>query len=403
MKQSIVWRLLRHNISAKQLAGYAIANLLGLTIVVAALQFYSDIKGIWNDDDSFISRDYIIISRKVSGIGSIFRKDATNFSETDIAEIERQPWARRVGKFTASGFNVSANVEMGGCGLSTALFLEAIPSEFFDIIPDGWSYSPADSSATVPIILSKDYLTLYNFGFASARGLPQISEGMISMLPLRLSISGNGRQRYFKARIAGFSSRLNTIAVPEEFMTWANANFSEKNSTDPSRLIIEVSSPGDPAITDFLDNNGYESAGDKADNGRASYFLAVSTAVVITIGAVISLLAFFILLLSIDLLLQKNRRVINLLLMQGYTPGAVGRYYTGIVLTINSIVTVGAIALMLCVRLLWKGQLSSIGIEGASPLIAISAAVIIMAAITFGNIRSITGTINRIFPRPGRR
>lgn len=61
MKQSIVWRLLRHNISAKQLAGYAIANLLGLTIVVAALQFYSDIKGIWNDDDSFISRDLSLI------------------------------------------------------------------------------------------------------------------------------------------------------------------------------------------------------------------------------------------------------------------------------------------------------------------------------------------------------
>ena len=47
------------------------------------------------------------------------------------------------------------------------------------------------------------------------------------MVPLKLSLSGNGRQEWVDARIVGFSSRLNTIAVPEEFMQWANSEFSE--------------------------------------------------------------------------------------------------------------------------------------------------------------------------------
>ena len=61
MKRSTVWRLLRHNISVGQLAGYAIANLVGLAIVLTAVQFYRDVTTVWDTEDSFISRDYLII------------------------------------------------------------------------------------------------------------------------------------------------------------------------------------------------------------------------------------------------------------------------------------------------------------------------------------------------------
>ena len=67
-RNNTIWRLLRHNISPAQLTGYAVANLVGLTIVACAIQFYSDISSVWNDDDSFLSRDYTVISHKVSGL-----------------------------------------------------------------------------------------------------------------------------------------------------------------------------------------------------------------------------------------------------------------------------------------------------------------------------------------------
>ncbi|MCM1484485.1 MAG: ABC transporter permease [Muribaculaceae bacterium] len=396
MTRNVVWRLLRRNISAAQLAGYAVANLVGLAIVITAIQFYRDVTSVWDSDDSFISRDYLILSHRVSGLGSMLG-GAPSFSDSDIADIEKQPWVRRVGRFTSSAFNVSASVDMGGRALSTALFLESIPSEYFDVTPDGWQWTPGEP---VPVIISKEYLTLYNFGFASSRGLPQISERMVSMIPLQLSLSGAGRQQWVPARIAGFSARLNTIAVPEEFMEWANARFADEKPEAPSRLIVEVNTPGDPAIQRYMEDNGLETAGDKVDNGRAAYFLNIATGVVIAVGGIISLLAFFILLLSIYLLIQKNRDKLHDLMLLGYTPDAVARLYYMIIAVVNGAVLVGAIAVMLAGRAAWKEPMESIGIYADSPYMAIAAGVGIMAVITAANFMAIRGKIRRTFPRP---
>ncbi|MFU7518004.1 hypothetical protein AB4668_19830, partial [Clostridium sp. HCS.1] len=84
------------------------------------------------------------------------------------------------------------------------------------------------------------------------------------MLPLKLSLSGNGRQQWVDARIVGFSSRLNTIAVPADFLNWANGVFGEgKEDTDPSRLIVRLRRAGDPEATAYMEAHGYEIAGDK--------------------------------------------------------------------------------------------------------------------------------------------
>ena len=46
--KDIVWRLLKRNISAGQLIGYAVANFVGLSIVLTAIQFYRDVTAVWN-------------------------------------------------------------------------------------------------------------------------------------------------------------------------------------------------------------------------------------------------------------------------------------------------------------------------------------------------------------------
>lgn len=397
--KSVVWQLLRRNISKAQLAGYAVANLIGLCIVISAVQLYRDVSAVWDADDSFISRDYLIVSRQVGGFGSLLTGRQSTFSADDLADIKSQPWVRRVGEFTASNFGVSASVDLGGRGMSTAMFLESIPDEFFDVTPSDWRFTPG-TEGTVPVIISKEYLSLYNFGFAASRGLPQISESMIGMVPLRLSISGNGRQMWLPAKIVGFSSRLNTIAVPQEFMTWANSNFADQPQPEPSRIIIETNSPGDPAIDTYMRSHRYEVAGDKVDNGRAAYFLAVVTAVVVAVGAIISLLAFFILLLSIYLLLQKNREKLRQLMMLGYSPAAVARNYYRIVCLINASVLIGAIAVMLVAKHLWSLPLENIGISSGKPWIAIAIGILIMTVITVGNVIAIARNVRRNFPRP---
>lgn len=394
----MVWRLLRHNISAGQLAGYALANLVGLAIVLIAVQFYRDVTTVWDDEDSFISNDYLIISKKVTGLGSLFGSDenATRFSSAEIEDIKSQPWARKVGQFTSAAFNVYAKVDFGGNALQSALFLESIPDDYFDVSPQGWDYK-VGSGEPVPIIISKDYLTLYNFGFATSRGMPQVSEEMIGMVPLRLSLSGNGRQEWVNARIAGFSSRLNTIAVPEEFMQWANGVFAEAPVEDPSRLIIMLEGAGDPAVKSYLDEHGYESAGDKADNGKAAYFLSVVTTVVITVGAIISLLAFFILLLSIYLLLQKNREKLHDLMQLGYSPSQVSRYYKLIVVMVNLGVYILAAVAVIIASHSWCDTLSALGINGSSVVPTLLIGLAIILVITAGNLITISHKVRLAF------
>ena len=57
MKKGLMWKLLRQHISKMQLVGFSVANLVGLTIVILAVQFYSDVLPVFNDQESFISKD----------------------------------------------------------------------------------------------------------------------------------------------------------------------------------------------------------------------------------------------------------------------------------------------------------------------------------------------------------
>lgn len=398
----MIWRLLRKNISISQIAGYALANLIGLAIVMSAIRFYGDVKtvisgGDSDENDSVVSADYLVISKPVSMMNTITGARG-GFSPSDIRDIEEQPWATAAAPFVSADFRVSASVELGGAGMSSFLFLESIPDEFIDVKPRGWRFDPGEGTdGVVPIIISKDYLALYNFGFAGSRGLPQLSEGIISEVPIMLRLSGNGRSDVMRAKIVGFSSRLNTIAVPEDFMAWANDRYSASPSERPSRLIIKVAKPGDPAIKQYLADNGYEAAGDKLDTGRASYFLTLLTTIVIAIGAVISLLALFILMLSIFLLMQKSREKITDLLLLGYSPMQVAKGYFKLIGAVNVSVLALATAIMLTVSAMWEKSLASLSIKATSPMAAIIAGAAIILVITAINYGAIYRSVRRAF------
>ena len=394
--KSLVGRLLRRNISPGQLAGYALANLVGLTIVVCAVQFYRDVSRSFDtDSEAYITRDYLVVSPSVSALSAITGGKAA-FSADEMASLRSQPWLRRMGAFTSADFNVSAAVDFGGRTMQTFLFLESIPDEFFDVRPSGWEFDP--DSPQVPIILSKDYLALYNFGFAASRGLPQLSEGIIGKVPLRISVAGNGRIDTFPGRIVGFSSRFNTIAVPESFMRWANARYgSDAAGEAPSRLILEVDNPGSPQVKDYLADHGYEVAGDKADSSRAGYFLSVVTGVVVGVGAVISALAFFILVLSLSLLLQKNRQKLTDLMLLGYSPAAVSRAYLPIIGGVNALVLLVSVGVLAWSSSVWASRLATASVAPASLWPSVLLAVALMGAVTAGGFVAVRVAVGRYF------
>ena len=395
MKQSLLSKLLRKNVSSMQLGGSAIANLIGLIIVGIALQFYLDLRPIFNDEESFVKSDYLVVTRKVTGMDALM--GGSEISEAEVADIEAQPWVRRVGRFTASDYEVRAAVALGssGAAMTTQLFFESIPAEFLDVNSAEWRFD--ERNPVIPVIVSKDYLSLYNFGFAAAQGMPKISEGMAGMIPLQFTISGNGLSQSFSGRIVGFSARVNTILVPEEFIHWSNSRFGSGSAAGASRLIVEVNAPGDIKIEQYIADHNFEVAGDKANSNKAGYLFTIAVSVVAAVGVLISLLSFFVLILSIMLLLQKNTKKLQDLLQLGYTPMQVSGYYIRLVLRVNDVVLIIALVLIFVARLIYLPMLEPLGIEAASTALTIVAVIGLVALITIGNAVAIMRHVNKLW------
>lgn len=339
----LVWKLLRRHISIGQLAGFLLANLSGMAVVLLGIQFYYDILPVFTQGDSFIQKDYITVTKKISTLGSLAGKDNT-FSADEIDELKQQPFTRSVGIFTPSLFKVSAamGMQQTGIRLSTEMFFEAVPDQFVDARLDRWQWDEADR--TIPIIVPRNYLNLYNFGFAQSRNLPKLSEGLTGLIQLDITLGGNGRREHFKGIIAGFSNRLNTILVPQAFMEWANLTFAPGQEAHPSRLIVEVDNPADASLADYFARHGYETEGNSLDAGKTTHFLRLSVGIVMGIGLFICLLSLYILMLSIFLLLQKNAAKLENLLLLGYSPIQVALPYHVLTIALNLLVLLVAVA-----------------------------------------------------------
>lgn len=395
MNTALVRRLLRRNVSVAQTCGYAFASLVGLSIVLCAIQFYRDASGIFGADGSVSSRDFMVVSKQIG-----FNDRNTSFTPDEIADLKSQPWVKAVGEFTASRFKAAISLDFAGRGLASETFFESLPAEFFDKLPADWGFDPTDGAeADVPIVLSRDYLSLYNFGFAATRGLPTLRENEIGMIPLTLTLRGrDGQTAVMRGHIAGFSSRINTIAVPEEFMHWANERFAPGSAQEaPSRLVIETDKPGDPAIARYLDNNGLDIAGDKIDNSAAAYMLRLFTGIVLAVGAIISVLAFFILLLSIFLLLQKNRGKLRQLMLLGYSPAEVARPYIHMVVAVNAAILAGGCIVAVLAAGIWRAALATVGAAPTSIWPTVMAGATLMAIVSVLSVVSIRSRVRRDF------
>ena len=344
---SLLWKLLRQHISIPQFAGFFFANLVGMVIILLGTQFYTDVQAIYESEDSFMKADYLIINKKIGAITMLTGKSVA-FTEEELQEVGSQPFVESVGFFTPSAFNVRAAFEMEGlANMSTDMFFESVPDRFVDVASSQWHYEPG--STELPIILPKNYLDLYNFGYASSRGMPKLSEGIVGAVTLHITIRGNGESGDFNGRIVGFSGRLNTILVPESFMKWANSKYVAK-SVEPTRLILKVSNPTDDRIAKFLSDKGYETDIAKLDASKTTYMLRVIVAIVMAVGLVISVLAFYILMLSIYLLVEKNSYKLENLLIIGYSPLRVSMPYQLLTIILNVLVLLMAFGILLLVR-----------------------------------------------------
>jgi len=394
----MLWKLLKQHISVSQFAGFFFANLVGMLIILLGIQFYTDVQAVYNTEDSFMKADYLIVNKKIGAMTTITGQ-GVSFSDEELQHLNQQSFVEAMGVFTPSAFNVRAAFEIQGlANMSTDMFFESVPDAFIDVASSEWQYT--EGSSDIPIILPKNYLDLYNFGYASSRGMPKLSEGIIGALSLVVTVSGGGRSQQFVGRIVGFSSRLNTILVPQSFMQWANRQFAAK-SAEPTRLILQVSNPTDPAITSYLNANGLETDASKLDASKTSFLLRIVVAIVMGVGLIISLLAIYILMLSIYLLVQKNSSKLENLLLLGYSPQRVSLPYQLLTIGLNVLVLILAFIIMLCMRGIYLDMLRGFFPQFSTPsvLLSVLIGIGIFMAVSLFNIIVVRNKVISIWNR----
>ena len=396
---NLVWKLLRQHISIPQFAGFAFANLFGMLIVLFGFQFYQDVLPVFTQQDSFMKADYLIMSKKI-GMGNTISGRTNTFSGSEIDDVSSQKFVKKVGNFTSTEYKVDASMGVNGVNvLNSELFFESVPDGFVDVPLKDWKYEPG--SKEVPIILPRTYINMYNFGFAQSHSLPKISDGLVGMIDFEIFIQTGGKKEQFKGKVIGFSSRLNTILVPQAFMDWSNHEFAPEDHSDPTRLIVEVGNPADENISQYLDENGYEVETDKLDAEKTTYFLRMMVTMVMVVGLVISILSFYILMLSIYLLVQKNSSKLENLLLIGYSPANVSKPYQLLTMGLNIVVLIVAWVVLFFLRSYYMDFIETLfpDIDEGSMLPAILLGLVLFFIVSVLNIIAIRRKVMKIWNR----
>lgn len=393
----LVWKLLRRHISIGQMGGFCLANLFGMFVILLSYQFYVDVLPCFTAEDSFMKNDYVVVSKKIAASDVVSGRTNT-FSPSDIDDLKEQPFVKSLGLFVSNDYHVNASMAVDGTKiLNSEVYLESVPDEFLDVDAGAWHYNPGDS--IVPILLPRSYMTMYNFGFAKSHSLPSLSDGILSLVDVVLYIQGNGKDVALKGRLIGFSNKINGVMVPQSFMTWSNQMFSAETEVAPSRLIMKVDAPGDKRLSQYFDEQGYDVDSNQMDNEKTAYFLKVIIGIVMGIGLLISVLSFYILMLSIFLLVQKNAYKLENLLLIGYSVKQVALPYQMLTVVVNLLILIVAIGCVSVARMFYVDTIQMLypAAEMGFPLGMIALGVLMLIVVSLINVGIIYRHVRRIW------
>ncbi len=352
-----VSKLLLKEVSKGRLILFVLAQIIGITIITTSLLLYFDMNSTVRGG---IGSDYLVVTKPVNMLGQLFSSDS-GFSDTEIEKLKSQAGVKSIGEFTTGRFRTTASFGLneGGGNIYTDLFFEAVDSTYLDVKPENWSFNPNGNE--VPIIIPQNYLNLYNFGFAPSTGLPRLSKGVVESITMSITIHSPQGKQTFDGRIVAFTTRLNTILVPEEFIKWGNANYAkDTKETLPQRLIVEFDAASSSSISKYITESEYEIESDGFDFERISRMTTFLLITTIIIGAIITLLSLWLLILTLYLMVERNKEKITTLSIIGYNTRAISRPLIRLALGVTSFSFIVAYMITLVIRSIYLEILSNL-------------------------------------------
>ncbi len=355
-------------------------TLLGLLLLLIPLQLFLDFRELLTQKTDLLNPQYMVLNKEVTLMGMASDKKQ-GFSLNEIDKLKHQPSVEEIAPFTSNNF-YSFGVLGFGNGVpdfQTDLFLESVPDKFLDNLPSNWQWQPGND---IPIILPTDFINLYNFSFAATHGLPQVSKSVVKMAPFTIVVDSLGKKLEFKAHIAGFSDRINTIIVPLPFLEYGNKSFSKTDNTEnkPGKIIVKSNDPTNAALTNYIARCGYETNQELLRNARLAGVLRVVAFALSLLGILIVILSATGFFQFAQLVLNRKSYEIKTLLLLGFYPKTIWRYYFKIFSIILSSVFVLSIIVIFLFKPWFAEFAANYGFElndGVSGITIISGIVVV--------------------------
>lgn len=294
---------------------------VAVILILAAIQLQADYQDLLyskNNRDSIAN--FLVINKRITdqNLG------ATGLTDRDIKNLEIQPYVESIGLLTPSRFKASVQSASDRFPFYTDIAFESVPKEFIDITAKDWTWN--EHSAFIPIIAPNMFLDFYNFQFSFSQNLPQLTQQVVKMIVFKVNLYGPNGSITFNGRVVGFSDRISSLLVPEEFMKWGNSVFGKNGNEKPSRVIIKTRDAGAPELTAYLKENNLTTDADKTRFSKYRRVVDMVVSISGITGIILFAFALLVFTLFIQLTVASSREDIRLLISLGTSPSQLRRF-----------------------------------------------------------------------------
>ena len=347
-------KLLFNHQDKKQLHIALLGVFIGITFLVTSVHYLLRVSEFGKDTE-IIGANILVIQRKVTS-SSTLNLTKTDFELEEIEQMKKEPFIEDVQAVVSNNFRVWLELnEKRIPPFKTDVFIQAVDKKFLDVKSDKWKWKEGDSF--VPIIMPRDFIVMLNT-FMSASGIPQISDELALDIKFKLRISNGQKEEWVDSKIIGFTNEIPALLVPEEFMDYANANFSDGSEANITQVMIAGKEGEFGKLEAYMDEHGLESRNSQVVVSRLKSIVGTLFGVISGISVITVLLSGLVLIQYLQLLMTHNKYEIRTLLRLGYAPkgliNAFFRYFLKLFAIIASLGFLSFIGLKIIVDEIFK-------------------------------------------------
>lgn len=291
---------------------------IAFILVLSCLQLYENANRLFGNKSSD-SNYWLTFSKKITP-DNIGRKELLGFNENDISKIKTWSEVKAIYPFSANEFKASAN---GGDFIPfyTDLYFEGLDLKAIDSDLTDEEFQVKDDE--IPIIISREYLNLYNYGFALNQGLPQISEDFAKKIEVNINITVNKQNKTYKGKMVGLSDRIHSVLIPKKFLDSLNMAEKPELATQPkiyNRVLVQVKDSGDEGLVSKMKENGYESNQESLRSAKIKSKLFLVLKIIAVLGVFIFALCLYIIVSFIKIQFLEKQEEVSIKNSLGYSP-----------------------------------------------------------------------------------